>query len=100
MANRLVQWVRKVLTLEGLVVNKRKPKHNFTPRELTRILLTLWTKDDLIFIPERYRIQSTFIVRVYCWTTFRLLYKRTSVSGCRTGAAADICRWLEAHLQG
>ena len=72
MANRLVQWVRKVLTLEGLVVNKRKPKHNFTPRELTRILLTLWTKDDLIFNPERYRIQSTFIVRVYCWTGARL----------------------------
>jgi len=48
--------VRKTLTLEGLVVNKHKPKHNFTPRELTRILLTLWTKDDIIFIPERYRI--------------------------------------------
>jgi len=64
--------VRKTLTLEGLVVNKHKPKHNFTPRELTRILLTLWTKDNIIFIPERYRIQFTFIVRVYCWTGARL----------------------------
>jgi hypothetical protein len=35
-------------------------------------LLTLWTKDDLIFIPERYRIQFTFISRVYCWTGVRL----------------------------
>lgn len=24
--------------------------------------------DDLIFIHERYRIQFTFIIRVYCWT--------------------------------
>jgi Protein of unknown function (DUF3435) len=65
--------VRKVLTLEGPVVNKRRPKYGFTPRELTRILLTLWTKDDLIFIPKRYRIQFTFTVRVYCWTGARLL---------------------------
>ena len=64
--------MRKVLTQESLVVNKRREKHNFTPRELIRILLTLWTKDDLIFIPERYRIQFTFIVRVYCWTGARL----------------------------
>lgn len=59
--------MRKTLTLEGLVVNKRRPKYNFAPRELT-----LWTKDDLIFIPERYRIQFTFIIRVYCWTGARL----------------------------
>ena len=30
-ANGGDQWVRKVLTLEGLVVNKHKSKHNFTP---------------------------------------------------------------------
>ena len=35
-------------------------------------MLTFWTKDDLIFIPERYRIQFTFIIRVYCWTGARL----------------------------
>ena len=53
-------------------MNERRPTYNFTPRELTRILLTLWTKDDLIFIPERYRVQFTFIIRVYCWTGARL----------------------------
>ncbi len=58
--------------MEGVVVNKRRPKHNFTEQELIRILLTLWTKDDLIFVPERYRVQFTFIVRVYCWTGARL----------------------------
>ena len=60
------------LTREGLVVNKRRQKHNFQPRDLVRILLTLWTKHDLIYISERYRIQFTFIVRVYCWTGARL----------------------------
>jgi hypothetical protein len=29
-------------------------------------------QDDLIFIPERYRIQFTFIFRFYCWTGARL----------------------------
>jgi Protein of unknown function (DUF3435) len=64
--------VRKVLTVEGLVVNVHQPKHNFTNTDLTRILLALWTQDDLIFIPERYRVQFTFIFRVYCWTGARL----------------------------
>lgn len=64
--------MRQVLTVEGLVVNKRLPKHNFTSRDLNRILLALWTRDDLVFIHERYRIQFTFIIRVYCWTGARL----------------------------
>lgn len=69
--------------MKGLAVNKRRPKHNFTASDLTRLLRTLWTQDDLIFIPERYRVQFTFIIRVYCWTgaplgaffTNRLRYK-------------------------
>ena len=46
------------------MVNIKKPKYNFT--------VTTLTKDDLIFIPERYRLQYTFILRVYCWTGARL----------------------------
>jgi hypothetical protein len=57
---------------EGAVVNKHRPKYNFTVRALTRVQVTLWTKDDLIFIPERYRIQTTFIINVFCWTGARL----------------------------
>ncbi len=33
-------------------MNKHRPKHNFTDRDLDRVLLTLWTRDDLIFIPS------------------------------------------------
>ena len=32
----------------------------------TRVLLALWTRDDLLFIPERYRVQATFIIHIYC----------------------------------
>ena len=49
--------------LEGLVVNKHRPKHNFTVRDLTRGLLALWTYDDLVFIHERfigYKPRSSF----------------------------------------
>jgi hypothetical protein len=55
-----------------VVVNIKKPKYNFTVTTLTKVLVTLWTKDDLVFIPERYRLQYTFILRVYCWTGARL----------------------------
>lgn len=61
-----LQCVRQALVAEGLVVKGSKPKHNFYLRDLNRVLVTLWTLDDLIFIPEQYRIQFTFIVRVYC----------------------------------
>ena len=61
-----------MLTAEGLLVNKRRPKHNFTATDLVRIIVCLWTKDDLNFIPERYRIQFTFITLVFCWTGARI----------------------------
>ena len=38
------------------MVNIKKPKYNFTVITLTKVLVTLWTQDDLIFIPERYRL--------------------------------------------
>lgn len=66
------QWVRRTLTLEGIVVNKHRPKHNFTDRDLKRVYLTLWSRDDLIYISERYRVQTTFIISVYCWTGARI----------------------------
>ncbi|EXJ96194.1 hypothetical protein A1O1_01320 [Capronia coronata CBS 617.96] len=68
----LLHWIRRTLVLEGVVVNKHRPKHNFTVRDLSRVLLALWTFDDLIFIPERYRIQVTFLIHVYCWTGARI----------------------------
>lgn len=68
----MLQWVRTTLVKEGLVVKKHVPKHNFADRDLSRVLLALWTHDDLLFIHERYRVQVTFIIHVYCWTGARL----------------------------
>lgn len=48
------------------------PKHNFTAADPTRIMMIAWTNDDLIFTPERYRVQFTFIMRVFCWTGARI----------------------------
>ena len=64
--------MRQSLLIEGFVVQGHRPKHNFRLCDLDRNLLTLWTKDDLIHIPERYRIQFTYIFRVFCWTGARL----------------------------
>jgi hypothetical protein len=57
---------------EKLAVNKHRPKNNFTKETLPCMNRTLWTKNDLIFIPERYRIQTTFVDDLYCWTGARL----------------------------
>jgi hypothetical protein len=43
----------------------------FRSCDLTRNLLTLWTQDDLIFIPEHYQIQFAFIIQVFYWTATR-----------------------------
>jgi hypothetical protein len=56
------QFVRNDLVEEGLTANAYRPKHIFTWRDLNRLLITLWTQDDLIFIPERYRLQYAFII--------------------------------------
>ncbi|KAI9764758.1 MAG: hypothetical protein M1840_008027 [Geoglossum simile] len=70
--SEVFNWVWRTLTKEGIIMNKKKPKHLFGKENLTEILVTLWTKDDLIFIHEQNRVQFTFIFHVYCWTGARL----------------------------
>ena len=66
------QWIRRVLPLEGDCVNASKPKHNFGPEVLDRLLLALWTRPDLLYIHERARVQFAFLIHVYCWTGARI----------------------------
>lgn len=70
--SEVFSWIRTTLVEEGVVANVSRPKHNFTVVDLNRILLCLWTEDDISWIPERYRVQFTFIFHVYCWTGARL----------------------------
>lgn len=60
------------MTEEELVVNKNRGKYSFAERDLTRVLVTVWTQDDISFIPELYRVQFTFIINIYCWTGARI----------------------------
>jgi len=39
---------------------------------LTSFQITLWAKDDIHYIPERYRVQSTWISGTFCSTGARL----------------------------
>lgn len=97
----------KVLTNEALVVNKYWLKHNSTVADLTLIVVAAWTKDDLIFTLERYRIQYTCIIPVFCWIGVRLgaffanslrcrdidlILRRTKNGGWKFGSKLDQ-RW-------
>jgi hypothetical protein len=78
------------------VVNIKKPKYNFTVTTLTKVLVTLWTKDDLIFITEQYRLQYTLILRIYCWTEARLV---CLLYGKRGPLAGDVEIKLGSSMQ-
>jgi hypothetical protein len=60
----LPQFIRNDPVEQGYVVNRHRPKHLFTWRDLTYLLVTLFTPDDLIFIPERYQLQCTLIIHI------------------------------------
>ena len=64
--------MRITLTAEGVVVHARKPKDNFSKRNLERVFQTLWDEDDLAFTPEYYRACFTLIALLYCETGARL----------------------------
>lgn len=64
--------IRTELVKEGIVVKVHGEKHNFTVEDLNRVLLISWTEDDISSIPERYRMQLTFLLHVYSWTGVRL----------------------------
>lgn len=66
------QWVRHTLTLEGLIVNQKKPKHLFGEQELVQFNKTFWIVDDDHFIHPRNKAQIPFIIAVFCWTGARI----------------------------
>jgi len=68
----LHQWTRNTLTKEGLVVNKKKPKHLFGEKELVQFTNTFWTVDDDRFTHPRNKVQIPFAIAVFCWTGARI----------------------------
>ncbi|KAL9126229.1 MAG: hypothetical protein Q9217_004689 [Psora testacea] len=65
-------WVRNTMITEGLVVNKKKPKHLFGEKELVQFSNTFWTVDDDKFTHLRNKVQIPFIIAVFCWTGARI----------------------------
>ena len=54
------QEIKTVLFGEGGCVNVSKPRHNYGPKVLERLLLRLWTHPDLLCIHEMERAQFAF----------------------------------------
>jgi hypothetical protein len=61
------------LGAEKLVVDLRRPKHNFTDRDVSRILKAVWAKDDASYIHERDRIEFNMLVILYMSTGARYM---------------------------
>ena len=64
--------MRNTLTKQGLVVNKKKPKHLFGRKELVQFTTTFWTADDDHFTHPHNKVQIPFIIAVFCWTGARI----------------------------
>ncbi|KAL6714267.1 hypothetical protein ACLMJK_007690 [Lecanora helva] len=66
------QWVRDDLRAEGVVVNKKKPKHLFGKAELINFNITFWTVDEDCFIHPRNKVQVPFLMNLFSWTGARI----------------------------
>lgn len=64
--------MRKTLTQQSQVVNKRKEKRLFGIKELIEFNNTFWTADEGYFIHPRNKAQIPFLMSVYCWTGARI----------------------------
>jgi hypothetical protein len=93
--DRCLSHARKWCLSSGHLLRSDVEGLLLTLRDLTRVLLTLWTRDDLIFIHERSRIQFTLIFRMNCWTGARLSAFFTG--GLRYGVSSLISLTLNAH---
>ncbi|KAL2036358.1 hypothetical protein N7G274_010925 [Stereocaulon virgatum] len=67
-----VRYTMNTQIKEGLVVNKKKPKHLFGEQELVQFTNTFWAVDDAHFIYPRNKVQIPFTIAVLCWTGARI----------------------------
>ena len=70
--NEFEQWSRETLTSEGVVMNRKKPKHLFGKTDLDRFNTTFWTADESCFIHPRNKVQIPFAMAVFWWTGTRI----------------------------
>ncbi|KAI8309479.1 hypothetical protein K4K61_001645, partial [Colletotrichum sp. SAR11_59] len=80
----IYRWIRCVLTAEGVLEDRKKPKHNLDRVALDRLLHVIW--HDLIVPHERMRIQLHLLLILYVTTGARVggLFERyTEVERCQ-----------------
>ncbi|KAI9770979.1 MAG: hypothetical protein M1840_002683 [Geoglossum simile] len=65
-------WIRRTLTKEGIIEDKKRPKNLFSKRDLIELLISIWTLDDPMFIHERNRVQLTFTILIFCFSGARI----------------------------
>lgn len=53
-------------------MNKKKPKHLFGEKELVQSINIFWTVDDAQFTHSRNKVQTPFVIAVFCCIEVRI----------------------------
>ncbi|KAJ5816420.1 hypothetical protein N7447_008653 [Penicillium robsamsonii] len=54
------QWIRNTLTVDKVVVNKKKQKYNFTKDDFLKVVSSIWQIDHKKFIPGLIKVNILF----------------------------------------
>lgn len=67
-----MQWIKKTLTADGVVVDQKKEKLNFTRHDFLRVVSSLWQTDHQTFIPGLLKVVILFALQLYLFTGARV----------------------------
>ncbi|KAJ5971697.1 uncharacterized protein N7479_001615 [Penicillium vulpinum] len=67
-----MQWIKKTLTVDGVVVDQKKEKLNFTKQDFLRTVSSLWQTDHQTFIPGLLKVVILFALQLYLFTGARV----------------------------
>ncbi|KAJ5268057.1 hypothetical protein N7524_006097 [Penicillium chrysogenum] len=65
-------WIKKTLTADGVVVDQKKEKLNFTKQDFLRTVSSLWQTDHQTFIPGMLKVVLLFALQLYLFTGARV----------------------------
>ncbi|KAL2700119.1 hypothetical protein AAEP93_008642 [Penicillium crustosum] len=65
-------WIKKTLTADGVVVDQKKEKLNFTRHDFLRTVSSLWQTDHQTFIPGLLKVVILFALQLFLFTGARV----------------------------
>ncbi|KAJ5839490.1 uncharacterized protein N7525_004678 [Penicillium rubens] len=68
----LPTWIKKTLTADGVVVDQKKEKLNFTRHDFLRTVSSLWQTDHQTFIPGLLKVVILFALQLFLFTGARV----------------------------